>query len=72
MRLRRGNQADRIGSNDDFFALGGHSLLATQVMAKLRATHQIDFSLPAILEASKIVALPLHAMLKNISVRAAA
>ncbi|MBV1856200.1 non-ribosomal peptide synthetase [Catellatospora tritici] len=35
---------ERAGAHDDFFALGGHSLLATRVIARLRAT--VDLDLP--------------------------
>jgi acyl transferase domain-containing protein/acyl carrier protein len=35
----------QIGIHDNFFELGGHSLLATQVIAQMRETVKIDFSL---------------------------
>ncbi|HEU4323408.1 MAG TPA: amino acid adenylation domain-containing protein [Roseiflexaceae bacterium] len=33
---------ERVGVYDNFFELGGHSLLATQLIARLRATFQVD------------------------------
>ncbi|WP_433234979.1 amino acid adenylation domain-containing protein [Actinomadura nitritigenes] len=41
----------RIGRDDDFFDLGGHSLLAANVIARLRAQHNIDLPLAAVFDA---------------------
>ncbi|WP_212830158.1 non-ribosomal peptide synthetase [Catellatospora sp. TT07R-123] len=41
---------DRVGAHDDFFALGGHSLLATRVIARLRATVELDLPIRALFD----------------------
>jgi amino acid adenylation domain-containing protein len=41
---------DRVGAHDDFFALGGHSLLATRVIARLRATVEVNLSVRALFD----------------------
>lgn len=41
---------EKIGIKDNFFSLGGHSLLAVQVVARIRKTFSIDFSVPHLFE----------------------
>ncbi|MCA1567669.1 MAG: amino acid adenylation domain-containing protein [Acidobacteria bacterium] len=51
---------ERVGVEDNFFDLGGHSLLATRVVARMRETFEIDFSLSQFFEtpvASKLAVL---------------
>lgn len=45
---------DRIGVNDNFFELGGHSLLATQLVARLRETFRLNFSLRSLFDAPRV------------------
>lgn len=42
---RDGLRLDAIGVDQDFFELGGHSILAMQVVARLRAVFECEFSL---------------------------
>ncbi|MEM6613540.1 MAG: amino acid adenylation domain-containing protein [Cyanobacteria bacterium P01_C01_bin.72] len=44
----------KIGIHDDFFELGGHSLLVTQLLAKVRATFEIDLPLKVLFDAPNI------------------
>ncbi|HEX8127476.1 MAG TPA: amino acid adenylation domain-containing protein [Pyrinomonadaceae bacterium] len=41
---------ERVGVEDNFFDLGGHSLLATRVVARMRETFELDFSLSQFFE----------------------
>jgi amino acid adenylation domain-containing protein len=41
---------ERVGVEDNFFDLGGHSLLATRVVARMRETFEINFSLSQFFE----------------------
>ncbi|MDG6106883.1 amino acid adenylation domain-containing protein [Dactylosporangium aurantiacum] len=43
-------QVDRVGLDDNFFDLGGHSLLITQLIARLKATLEIDVPVRAVLD----------------------
>ena len=36
---------ERVGVHDNFLELGGHSLLAAQLLARLRSTFEVEFSL---------------------------
>ncbi|MGI5175039.1 amino acid adenylation domain-containing protein [Dactylosporangium sp. CA-152071] len=41
---------DQVGLDDNFFDLGGHSLLITQLIARLKATLEIDVPVRAVLD----------------------
>ncbi|MEV0135447.1 amino acid adenylation domain-containing protein [Dactylosporangium sp. NPDC050688] len=43
-------QVDHVGLDDNFFDLGGHSLLITQLIARLKATLEIDVPVRAVLD----------------------
>ncbi|MEL7407802.1 MAG: amino acid adenylation domain-containing protein, partial [Cyanobacteria bacterium J06558_2] len=47
----------RIGVHDNFFELGGHSLLVTQLLAKVRASCEIDLPLKVLFDAPNIADL---------------
>ncbi|CBL45102.1 Non-ribosomal peptide synthetase modules and related proteins [gamma proteobacterium HdN1] len=47
-------KSDSIGVTDEFFDVGGHSLLATQVVARVKDTFGIEFSLKNIFEVSTV------------------
>ncbi|HEY0605954.1 MAG TPA: amino acid adenylation domain-containing protein, partial [Herpetosiphonaceae bacterium] len=48
---------EQIGAHENFFELGGHSLLVTQVIARVRATFQVELPLRSVFEAPTIVQL---------------
>ena len=48
---------ERIGVHQQFSALGGHSLIAMQIVARIRAGYQVDFSLREFLEGPTIAQL---------------
>ena len=51
---RQGLELDSLGVNDDFFELGGHSILAMQMVARLRAAFDCEFSLREFLNAPTV------------------
>ena len=51
---RQGLELDSVGVNDDFFELGGHSILAMQMVARLRAAFDCEFSLREFLNAPTV------------------
>lgn len=48
---------DRVSAEANFFLLGGHSLLGTQLIARLRDSFDVDFSLRALFEAPTVAAI---------------
>jgi NAD(P)-dependent dehydrogenase (short-subunit alcohol dehydrogenase family) len=47
----------QIGNSDNFFALGGHSLLAAQLVARVRTTFGIEFSLANVFESPMLASM---------------
>lgn len=43
-------EVDQVGLDDNFFDLGGHSLLITQLIARMKATLEIDVPVRAVLD----------------------
>jgi acyl carrier protein len=64
---------ERVGIHDNFFHLGGHSLLAIQVMARLRDSFSLEFSLrdffryPTIAQFAEIVQSALFTKVEEMS-----
>jgi len=50
---------DGISVEDNFFELGGHSLLATQLVARLRETFKLNFSLRSLFSAPNVADIAL-------------
>jgi acyl carrier protein len=48
---------DQVGANENFFALGGDSLRASQVIARIRAIFEINFTVATIFMKSTVAEL---------------